>query len=1025
MNWTFVWQGLTLKVNTIRYRCAKNNIPVPSFVCPCCGYFLSAHTIRVHQGKLEREEDENEDVDADVSASEQEQDHKQDDNEDVDADVSACNPEHDVDADVSESSDSEDVPAAEAEDSLEDSSDDSDADSEAPHSLSAVMHEFAIKMRRDLAHNGSLTNTTRYLKTLHSTILTLVSPEIRNAVPKDARTLHTIAGKENDPEYFFRDFCPEDHHMFSATDKKDIKCPKCAIKKPDECSTRYFRNGQPRRRAVYFELTSYVQRILSLPGMLEAQLNWESRRSDRGTYADAVDGSILRGAGTANRLFADVAEEDRRYCLCMAMCTDGCVVANNLTARSMSPVVCVTLTLPEYIRKRFSAMYLAGVLPEGAKDGVFLQPIADMFAKVAPGTAGIVVQGAPKPFHVYKAWRVDDLGGITAGINAKLHGSINGSCLQCMQQGVHNSWLGTRYYMGAYTYLALDDELRLLAADSYKKEDTTAERLKTATKPRAMTEAAARASMNRQVRGGLTVEQKLLEPFHGENVWTETLHYFNIILQSINDPFHELANTIRDIFNLLQGDYSKCPRAMKFYPSRKAYEVSIKRFGMQQKQPFTVSRKVRKMVDAFVRDNRLRLPVAWPRLRYVFRHIGRLSHSEVIGLGGPLGLYILQFCDVDDDIRNMFAELLKCIEMLQAKQCTTRDLRVLQGRIIRVLAECEARLPLYWNTTVRHVLLHMVSFIERCGPYDSHSMACFERFHTLFKKLVRAKRGEMQSIVNHYLMVLRGDQADYEAQLAGKETTPYPSTLAGANKVDYSNVTFKINKKTHPDELSPRLFGQLQDQWAIRSQVYRQLRQRFRDEQRLLHKKPRLLTDVMQLGPDFDPRRAPSLTDEEKQWLSMTPAIKTFTKVVVNGRYHFRTMESEEFNLTDNSVVKEWSYDEHNDEVRTYGRIEQMFIHEAYPGGEVVHFVKARWLTLLDEVGPTGLPQVKEDPEHNFNKNSCMTPLRSLAPYNIALLPTDLEDTDCATFSVIDPEGRLGHGYVAPDQDGGDSQESP
>ena len=254
MNWTFVWQGATLKVNTIRYRCAKDNIPVPSFVCPCCGYFLSVLTIRDHEANLEREQDENEDIDADVSASEQQQDHKHDDNEDVDADVSACNPEHDVDADVSESSDSEDVPAAEADDSLEDSSDDSDADIEAPLSLSAVVHEFAIKMRRDLEHNGSLTNTTRYLKTLHSTILTLVSPEIRNAVPEDARTLHTIAGKENDPEYFFRDFCPEDHHMFSATDRKEIKCPKCAIKKPDECSTRYFRNGQPRHRAVYFEL---------------------------------------------------------------------------------------------------------------------------------------------------------------------------------------------------------------------------------------------------------------------------------------------------------------------------------------------------------------------------------------------------------------------------------------------------------------------------------------------------------------------------------------------------------------------------------------------------------------------------------------------------------------------------------------------------------------------------------------------------------------------------------------------------
>ena len=140
----------------------------------------------------------------------------------------------------------------------------------------------------------------------------------------------------------------------------------------------------------------------------------------------------------------------------------------------------------------------------------------------------------------------------------------------------------------------------------------------------------------------------------------------------------------------------------------------------------------------------------------------------------------------------------------------------------------------------------------------------------------------------------------------------------------------------------------------------------------------------------------------------MTPDVQTFTKAVLKGKYEFRTMESERTNLTDNSVVKEWFDDEDQQLDKGYGRIEQMFIHEAYRGGPKLHFVKARWLENLPGAGPTSLPQVKENPNHNFNINSCFTLLEGIVPYNIALLPVDLQDPACDVFSVIDPEGRLG-----------------
>jgi hypothetical protein len=73
-----------------------------------------------------------------------------------------------------------------------------------------------------------------------------------------------------------------------------------------------------------------------------------------------------------------------------------------------------------------------------------------------------------------------------------------------------------------------------------------------------------------------------------------------------------------------------------------------------------------------------------------------------------------------------------------------------------------------------------------------------------------------------------------------------------------------------------------------------------------------------------------------------------------------------------------------------------------------LHFVKAQWLDVLPELGTTGLTLVQNNPMSNFNTNCCFTVLEQIVPYNIALLPQDLTDTDSEVFAVIDPEGRLG-----------------
>lgn len=722
-------------------------------MCPCCGVMASLYTIRTHAYRHKARV-------SSVVPGGQPDELESPGTPDGDQDVLS-------DQQVSDESSGDGDPSSDEQDSPDDEPGE-------PETVVELIQKFAVRTRADIAHNGSQAHTTRQLKTLHQTLFKLLPPGVKQMIPRDARTLHVLAGKTFDPKYFFRDFCPKDHYMFSNEDAQDATCPHCK-------SSRCLPNGVARRRAIYFDLADYVQRILSLPGMLELQLNWQNRQSRAGIYRDAVDGSLLRG--TEGRIFTGVADEDRKYCIGVNMCTDATqVVSSNTNPRSLTPVVCEALTLPGYIRKKFTAMYLAAVLPKGAKATIFLEPIAQMFASVAPGTEGIRV--GEHTFWVVKCWRVDDMAGISAGIRSKRYPATNGACIQCKQQGIRSDAHETSYYMGAFSELDVGHELRRSLADSYRKEPTLAQRASTLPKVGPMTERSAKASARRMESGTLTRTQQTLEPFHGYNPWTLLLLYFNIILQSIPDPFHTFANTMRDLFALMQSD-SDHSKHMRFNKKRKAYEIEIGRSantGRGGKQAFTVSRKVRARVDEYVQSGRMRLPSSWPPVPYIFEHIDRLSCSALVSLAGPLGLYFLQFCDVDTAIRDTFTELINCMSELQAKVCSNSSLSRLQERLVLVLTKCEIHLPLYWCTIVRHTLLHMTAFIRRCGPYNSFTMSKFEAFHTIFKKLVRAKNGEMQSIANHYTMLLNGDRAELEAG-AASDVTPYPSTVSAAKRV--------------------------------------------------------------------------------------------------------------------------------------------------------------------------------------------------------------------------------------------------
>ena len=634
----------------------------------------------------------------------------------------------------------------------------SEEDEPLPHNLYAPPEEeedsaldayietqkFACQILLDIGENRiSQTAATSMLKNFRSTIGQFLPLNVLDLIPADWRTLKKYQTTSEDPPYVFRDFCPEDHYMFPV-DATAIECPLCK-----GAATRYLASGASARRVLYFTLEGYMRRILSSPSLKHAITSWPDRVSQDGVLRDACDGSLMRGFGRGGNtqngnIFGKLTPQQRRRCFVFSQCTDATVVSH-IQGTSMTPVVHMCLSLPPHLRRALTAMFLAAVWPKGGSDPALLAPVLEMFKQLGPDTPGLTVDGVT--YWAVYGFRVDDIRGIAKAIRAKQCPAYNGACIQCKIRGVRITNIHTTVYPGAVSFTCKECEHREKFKEVFK-ELPSFRQAGLNLKPQAMTMERAMKSADRMSQGGLSVEEKQMEPFWGPNIFSAILPGTDFVWQTTNDSFHEVANTMRDIFNLMRCNEKQASR-MKYTRKRKAFEKTQNRFqrpkgkaseGNGWHLPFQATKASRAKLDKFVQSGRMRLPSSWPRVRYVFEYLNRLSCSELVFMAGPLGLYFLIFPDIDENIRRVFGDLITCLEELQAKSRTKKELKDLQEAIVMTLAEAETLLPVYWNTMVRHVLLHITSFIERCGPFKAQSMCGYERFHTMFKKLIRGRK---------------------------------------------------------------------------------------------------------------------------------------------------------------------------------------------------------------------------------------------------------------------------------------------
>jgi hypothetical protein len=325
----------------------------------------------------------------------------------------------------------------------------------------------------------------------------------------------------------------------------------------------------------------------------------------------------------------------------------------------------------------------------------------------------------------------------------------------------------------------------------------------------------------------------------------------------------------------------------------------------------------------------------------------------------------------------------------------------------------------------------LTSFIKRCGPFKAHSMAVFERFHTLFKRLARARNGHlMANILNNYSMVVNGDTWRQQMTNDGFALTSTPTRSSASSrrkKVDFADVSVEVNmpRKGFFD-LDDRSFDHLRDVWAIMSPEYSNLRLRYRAEARSgghaapaqnggrQRKKARLsraAVEKLQIPFGWTPRTGPQLSSKEILMTKTDCTVRRYKKATINNKFEFRTMKSQETNANDDSAVKVW-YDE-PDGTRTaaYGWIKSIFTHSLYAGGPATEFLQADWADTLEDPSKTGHVQIEWNSESNFNLCCSIVTIADIVPYNLAFLPVDIKDQDlqqCVQYVVLDPELRLG-----------------
>ena len=129
--------------------------------------------------------------------------------------------------------------------------------------------------------------------------------------------------------------------------------------------------------------------------------------------------------------------------------------------------------------------------------------------------------------------------------------------------------------------------------------------------------------------------------------------------------------------------------------------------------------------------------------------------------------YLIGLTDISNDYKLLFVKLLKEAGKFIRQVKTTRESKEVQEELIHLLAQLEVfahthtrrhtrthahtqiKLPIYWCTITRHILVHMHLFVENFGRFRTINMLSVERFHVLLKGMLTSSKDILKGNISY------------------------------------------------------------------------------------------------------------------------------------------------------------------------------------------------------------------------------------------------------------------------------------
>ena len=749
-------------------------------------------------------------------------------------------------------------------------------------------------------------------------------------------------------------------HVFSHTDQDEEVCPRPSCAVPRQISL------EP--RCLLFDIRAQIRRQMNSP--YTAKCHHYAAEFRRPKDGDIWDGDVLR----------EWTVEKRLSTIAILGCTDG-VVVQNTTSTSFTPYIGQWLNHHPTHRNSYGGLLKFGIFPQGIKDySAVFKAVFDL-ANDQGLLDGVAVWDAhsrvTRTMDLEFVFDHEDSQGLRKVLGSCGVGSKIGGCPWCDAEG-YAVYPGNAhcYYPVAVRHLPLGDPLREEFAQEFRKDERFVE-LANLPPPNLTTNAQA-------IAAGERVEQKLTAAV--DELYSAVSPFYNyfgtpMVDRTTADPHHAIGKSIEDLLCLV---FTVQSHQMCFSQKQQEFEKGdLLRWVEMDRYHWRASPPCRNRLHLLLQT--LLKPSTWARIKHLVDKPITSKLAEVLQVGGDIGKYLIGLMDITEEYKIKFVALLDCFDRMQTKTPMSDDESTeCQEKLVRTMAWLEKSLPLYWCTTVRLLLLHIIPRMGTFGLLWAHGMLTAERNHVKIKGSVRSTQNALKSVAEN-LQLLDTAKSRSKA-LCNPETPPSGLSYSSDGRIV---VGWKKPKQPRYRDLHLRTYEHLLDLWAMRLDHGKD----FDYYQSLMRKYRCAKDDNHSLTPEKWVTTQQRISTKGRKFMTSSRSVMLLSKAHL-GLAEFRPerkvtgKKSKSFNAC---VAVE--YNETSDAGVTtqkvcYGVIERMFVSSCGVDGvsdDVV--IQCRWYAIVGTDAVTGLRRVAY--RRNWDEDCCVSFFNQAAPSNLTLWPAD------------------------------------